>query len=397
MGQLYSHVQECISKLTPYFGEIDVRLSTLKAEREFKVRVMYNLIRKLSIPNIPASTIPAEVIKSAEKWAKKHYPDIKYFIKANVNYEGKKSLTEEFQKTEMNKIYWMAKEISVIDKKLLPSKGLANSVRLQSKVRGYGIRVSSLPVTTFPFWVRNHCYPVNNTKKFLYFDVSCAEFAHLLLSVNSNKYESLVLDSDLYLWVKDVLDLNRYDRQLIKQMTMALLCGATYKAVMSILKINEQSAKGIRVRFWELIPDVYEFLENTLLMSKLSRDGNSYEVPIKLLNYDLSNSVYIRDDNVDDNDQYLQRAVFASIVRDSFLVYYSKLLSNLFAELRHFKLNFAWVDSCLISITDDYDIKIILDKLKQISDTPLKIKYSTNITWGKASLDEKDQKVLIIK
>ena len=52
-----------------------------------------------------------------ETWAKEtmHTRPTDIFIRSNINYEGKKDSTTEKQKSEVNKMYWFAKEIVTVD------------------------------------------------------------------------------------------------------------------------------------------------------------------------------------------------------------------------------------------------------------------------------------------
>ena len=388
MQTMYSLINTNNAVLTKHCGSVDLFLHNLKVRRNSRAKVLYNTISRKDVP-IDASSSPTKVVGDLEEYATEnmHECPSKFFIRANINYEGKTNSTIERQKADVNKIYWFAREIKTVDEQFLSTKPLARSMRLDTTNRGQSIRFSPIPVTTMPLWVRNSCRPIDEHGTFFYFDVATAEFANLLLHVNKKKYKEIYFDYDLYDWIHSqiISHPTKYSRIQIKQISMALICGATFKAVMSILKISEDKSKVIVSKFWNSIPDVYDFLEDIFLKTKLV--GNT--------------SVQLMDDCVSDYviDQFqyndiAKRKIYASFIRDSFAFRFSNLMKSLFDKTNR-KLCFAWVDSCLIPILKSSEHRQILKDLKKHYNFPLKIKYKISTSWGEAS-NSLENKTLII-
>ncbi len=387
MQTMFSLLNTNNAAITKYCGSVDLFLHNLKVARNSKVKILYNTISRKDVP-IDASSSPSKVIGDLEEWSidNMHEHPSKFFVRANINYEGKADSTAERQKTDVNKIYWFAREISTVDSQFLSTKPLARSIRLDVTNRGRGVRFSPIPVTTMPLWVRNSCRPVDGYNTFFYFDVVTAEFANLLLHVNKKKYKEIYFDYDFYEWIYDKIGRAvKYSRIQIKQISMALICGATYKVVMSILKVSEDRSKIIVSKFWDSISDVHDFLEDVFLKTKLIDNT----------------SVQLMDDCVSDyvieHFQYkdiVKRKICASYIRDSFAFRFSNLMRSLFNKTNR-KLCFTWVDSCLIPISKASDHKQILKDLKKHYSFPLKIKYKISASWGEAS-NSLENKTLII-
>lgn len=389
MQTLFSYINKIKFQLTNHYGQVDLSCGHLKTIRDKKVRNMYNeLERKIDIP-IAATTVPSKVVSQLDIWAKEiigvNPEDI--FIRSSINYEGKKIAISKSQKSEINKIYWFAKEIVAVDNQFLSTK-LATSISLTSINRGKGIRISPIPVTTMPLWVRDSCYPVKGFSDFFYFDVATAEFANLLIYINEKKYKEIYFDFDLYNWISSELGLSSlYSRTQIKQVSMALICGATYAAVMSILKISEEEAKVVISKFWDTIPDVHDYLEDLFIKVKLSGSTS-----INLMDNCISDQLVFNKFNF--NSIETKRVFLASFIRDSFIVRFGALLKSLFSKTER-KLCFAWVDSCLIPIQDKHFYLKILKDIKKHYSFPLKIKYQVGSTWGEA-VNGKNIKTLIV-
>jgi len=390
MQTLFKYINEIRVQLVKYHGQVDLSCRHLKTDRDKKVRIMYNKLEQKIVIPVAATTVPSHVVKQLDTWAK----DVmcvsprEMFIRSNINYEGKKDSTIEKQKSEINKIYWYAKEIVNVDNQFLSTRPLAASISLTSTDRGRGIRISPFPVTTMPLWIRDSCYPIKGFNDFFYFDVATAEFANLLIHVNKKKYKEIYFDGDLYDWISSELSLSSlYSRTQIKQVSMALICGATYAAVMSILKISEEAAKVVVSKFWGTIPDVHDYLEDLFIKVKLSGSTS-----IDLM--DNYTSEHLVSNKFNFNNIEVKRMFWASFIRDSFMTRFGSLLKNLFNKTNR-KLCFAWVDSCLIPIQDKYSCTKILKDIKKYYAFPLKIKYQVGSTWGEAA-NGKRSKILIV-
>lgn len=389
MQTSFEYIDKVGVQLAKYHGQVNLSCRSLKLDRDKKVRIMYNkLEREASIP-VAATTVPFHVVNQLETWAKDvmNTNPRDMFIRSNINYEGKKDSTVEKQKSEINKMYWFAKELCTVDNQFLSAKS-AVSICLTSTSRGNGIRISPVPITTMPLWVRDSCYPIKGFSDFFYFDVATAEFANLLIHVNKKKYKEIYFDSDLYDWIS--LEINpkfSYSRTQIKQVSMALVCGATYAAVMSILKISEEAAKIIISKFWNTIPDVHDYLENLFIKAKLS-GSTSIDLMYNYISEQLVSNKF------NFNNIEVKRTFWACFIRDSFMVRFGSLLKDLFNKTRR-KLCFAWVDSCLIPIQDKRSYSQILRDIGKYYAFPLKIKYQVGSTWGEA-INNKKPKILIV-
>ena len=391
MQTSFEYLNKIRFQLTKHHGQVSLFCQSLKSDRNKKIRIMYNTLeRKISIP-VTATSVPSNVIKQLETWAKEtmHTHPTEIFIRSNINYDGKKDSTTEKQKSEVNKMYWFAKEIITVDNQFLSTKPLASSINLSSTNRGTGVRISPIPVTTMPLWVRDSCYPIKEFSNFFYFDVATAEFANLLIHVNKKKYKEIYFDGDLYDWISSKLNLIsiQYSRTQIKQISMALICGATYAAVMSILKLSEAEAKVVVSKFWSAIPDVYDYLENLFIKVKLD-NSTSIELMDDFISGQLVSGKF-GFDNIS-----IKRRFWASFIRDSFMVRFGTLLKGLFNRTNR-KICFAWVDSCLIPIQDKYSHLHILKDIEEQCLFPLKIKHQVGCTWGKA-VNDKKSKILVV-
>jgi len=386
----YSYLNEIKFQLNKHHGQVDLFCRFLKLDRNRKARVMYKTLEQSKSIPITSTSVPSKVVNQLEIWAKEtmNTSPSNIFIRSNINYDGKKDSTAEKQKSEINKMYWFAKEIVTVDNQFLSTKPLANSVNLASTDRGTGIRISPIPVTTMPLWVRDSCYPIKEFSNFFYFDVATAEFANLLIHVNKKRYKEIYFDSDLYDWISSKLDLDiHYDRTQIKQISMALICGATYAAVMSILKLSEAEAKVAVSKFWGAIPDVYDYLENLFIKVKLNNSTS-----IELMDNFISDQLV--SNNFDFDNISIKRRFWASFIRDSFMVRFGTLLKRLFNKTNR-KICFAWVDSCLIPIQGKYSHLHILKDIEEQCTFPLKIKHQVGHTWGK-TVNDKKPKTLIV-
>jgi hypothetical protein len=236
-----------------------------------------------------------------------------------------------------------------------------------------------------PMWVRNSCYPSKGFSSFFYFDVASAEFANLLMHIDKKKYKEIHFDSDLYDWISSELDLTQYNRTQIKQVSMSLICGATYTAIMFILKIPEAEAKVVVSKFWNLLSDVYAYLEDMLIKIKLNGS-------IEFMDDFILNRLV---DQFDYDNIFTKRKFWSSFIRDSFMVRFGYLMDKLFDKTNR-KLCFAWVDSCLIPIQHKNSYTNILKDIERHCIFPLKIKYQVGKTWGEVINNDNKFKVLII-
>jgi hypothetical protein len=274
-------------------------------------------------------------------------------------------------------------QVSLVDEKVLSivSKS-ACSVVFKTKSRSSNIRYSPIPIKYCPMWVRKAFFPEPEKYMFVYFDVVTAEFAHLLMCVNFDKYYPLYESKDIYNYIQHELGINA-PRDLVKQFSMAMICGGTYKVAQTLLRMTVDHAKDTVQSFWELFPDVQEHLEQVWMKVKLT----SHDL-------ELSNGlalVWVNNFKQEEDFEVFRRKILSTYVRDSFVAYFARYIKGLhqrisqlqYIDKRYQGFAYLWVDCALIPIP----ITISLNRIQPVfncDDQVLKLKITKGNAWGDA-------------
>jgi hypothetical protein len=241
-----------------------------------------------------------------------------------------------------------------------------------------GIRFSSCKFS--PQWLRQCITPSDPDFHFLYFDVCAAEFANLVTYYDT-QYKEVHKRQNIYKYINEQLCLS-VDYSQVKMMSLALMSGGTYKAVMYLLDCNEEYAHKKVTEFWNLFPSTHDHLVHFKWFHE-----NDTDIP--LARYENEYVHIMGDTDFDGNEDDAKRIarIRARFMQESFACLFVHYLKQILPRFRGIEASIPvhlWIDSVLIAIPKYIGVSI-KDTLTH-ADLPdgacLKLKFGMGSTWA---------------
>ncbi len=360
---------KCCNLLMEHSSEVILKLKLLEKEVSRQKRLMYN--KSLSL--LGKGSYDYLNIRSRVQWEVKklgvEIPD-----RARI-YNGDNIELMRSPKTQ--RLFQLSYEANDLESMINILKSLSRATHIQYKpaAAGFGIRLSPIPVTKTPIWIRKAIVPNSLKKWFLYFDVRNAEFVNLLFNVDPNKYHKWIIEDDVYTDVSNQLQMSMFTRTQMKQFCMSLVSGATEKAVSMILQVSQDQALGYFNRFWNIFEDVLQHLEDVYTQFKLTSDSENFGDII------LDKDYYTAPVLTAKNNTNYRMKVFSAYVRDSFVLRFAKYVTSLVKRMPSIEVSYAWVDCLLISFPHELLTPSVLPQLFGYKDHPFKLACGWGRSW----------------